>query len=257
MLDTPSSHVNDDHMDTMLEDSFLTIDEISENEIDEFASMDISYMGDSEPDFVTEYVQSSHTIKRLRNRKLRGAHSAHCVSESDIESKEQLFDEHRNQKLREVRFSHTDEYSTRHIDTATTLNIQQRLLNIAAESNPGYRQTVIAAESNPGDCRIDHDNARTKTRWIRVAGLDNNVTAKELRDHIYDVTGCRDVRCLPLYRKNVDPSTLPWVTYKLGIPDRIFHVALCKDNWPHDVEVNEFVERSNFRERIQWDRNRK
>lgn len=109
---------------------------------------------------------------------------------------------------------------------------QQRLLMLAAESNPVYGL-------------VEGGTVRRDLKWIRVAGLRNDVTEHQIVVHVKEAIGCEDVRCTPLFKRNVDPSSLPWLSYKVGVPARHFAAVMSKDIWPDDVTTREFVQ--NFR----------
>lgn len=183
----------------MEDESFITVDESYSDDVSETSLLD----DDEEIVSLDDNERIVSTTKRPRNRRSQSARLA---------------------ANRQGNRSHRDE--------TPTPNIQQRLLNIAAESNQGYAQM---------------HRTMTKTRWIRVAGLNCTVTAQQIRDHVFDTTGCRDVRCLPLYGKNVDPRSLSYVNFRIGVPNSFFSAVLDGNNWPGDVSTREFIENGNFR----------
>lgn len=73
------------------------------------------------------------------------------------------------------------------------------------------------------------------------SGLRNDTTSEDISCHLARRFGCSDVVSRPLYKRSVDPATLPWVTFKVGVPDMFYDAALDERNWPARVNVREFL----------------
>lgn len=107
-------------------------------------------------------------------------------------------------------------------------SIQRRLLRLADYPNVGT--TAHHAVPSAG-----------VRRWIRVAGLRNDTTSEVISSHLARRIGCNDVVSRPLHKRNFDPTSLPWVTFKVGVPDMFYDAALDVCNWPARVNVREFL----------------
>lgn len=58
---------------------------------------------------------------------------------------------------------------------------------------------------------------------------------------------CNDVECEPLYGRGTNPHSLPWLSFKVGVPNEVFQASLSREAWPSQVTVREFTETSVFR----------
>lgn len=85
------------------------------------------------------------------------------------------------------------------------------------------------------------------TRWLKVAGLRNDTTVPQLQNHLLRTINCSDVQCNPLYKKGTDCRRMPWVSFKIGVPQEFFEAAMNKRVWPVRCTVSEFIEEANFR----------
>lgn len=142
---------------------------------------------------------------------------------------------------------HFDESTVRDLTGLT--ETQRNLLMMAQgdqtiHDNPRNSERLNGHHSRSGDGRQFDD--RSRKRWLRVAGLYNGTTANSLRDYVSRTLKCNDVECAPLYG-NTNPYSLPWLSFKVGVPSGFFQASLSKEIWPSQVTVREFTETPVFR----------
>lgn len=87
-----------------------------------------------------------------------------------------------------------------------------------------------------------------RLRWVRVAGLSNHTDAEGLRTHVWRMTGYENASCVSLHRRSVNPRSLPWVSYRIGVPEEFFHAVMDKSIWPSRASVREFIMEEDFHE---------
>lgn len=143
--------------------------------------------------------------------------------------------------------------------------VKQRILeiegNISAGSKTGHNgifETSVATQFSPlSSTRLQHgsrldtsadsneSDGNAERFWIFFTKIKNNVSEKQMLDMVCESL-CYSSKITPVVKRLVpywkDPSTLPYVSFKIGIDPMMKTVALLPSTWPRNICFREFYD---------------
>lgn len=120
---------------------------------------------------------------------------------------------------------------TRERDEVTAA-LSERPPKILRGTNPSTTATVGAAD------------IPANKFWLYLTKISPEVTEEDIHNLARSNLQCEDVIAKALVPKGRPPSTLTFVSFKLGIPQDLKSKAMDPSTWPPQIQFREFIETS-------------
>lgn len=82
--------------------------------------------------------------------------------------------------------------------------------------------------------------------WLFISGLSNNTTPEQLRHFVSHKTGCDDIHCFMLLRRDIQPSSRRQLSFKMRVPSTTKSTVMQRSFWPNGITVRPFQSNEDF-----------
>uniref|UniRef100_A0A182JAY4 Uncharacterized protein n=1 Tax=Anopheles atroparvus TaxID=41427 RepID=A0A182JAY4_ANOAO len=79
--------------------------------------------------------------------------------------------------------------------------------------------------------------------YLFLTRIEPDVTSDEIANMVRKLLGTTDVVVFNLTPRERDPSTLSFISFKVGVSASLRDTALSSDTWPQDLHFREFTDR--------------